>query len=171
MAGFPRLIPAFSVNIFVETPKAVGTLSSGPALIHVPFIPNTGHLRSEPGYEATVNIDAVFDHGVDFIKADPDGKHVRLDVQSLAKDKISGGLVRLNYTGTIDMASTNGKVLRGDADAATTDFGGIFSQVVFETGAPELKALEGKVYVGSGRFILEPGKPVVVEYKISEVAI
>lgn len=30
--------------------------------------------------------------------------------------------------------------------------------------------MDTKVYVGAGRFILEEGKPVVVEYKISEVA-
>jgi hypothetical protein len=29
--------------------------------------------------------------------------------------------------------------------------------------------LQDKVYVGSGRFVLEEGKPVVVEYKIGEV--
>jgi hypothetical protein len=32
-----------------------------------------------------------------------------------------------------------------------------------------LKAIESKVYVGSGRFIIEAGKPPVVEYLISEV--
>lgn len=45
------------------------------------------------------------------------------------------------------------------------------THVKFETGHPELKALEDKVFVGSGRFILEAGKPVTVEYKISEVSI
>ncbi len=36
-------------------------------------------------------------------------------------------------------------------------------------GSKELEAIEQKVYVGSGRFIIEEGKPVIVEYKISEV--
>lgn len=31
--------------------------------------------------------------------------------------------------------------------------------------------MDTKVYVGAGRFILEEGKPVVVEYKISEIAV
>ncbi len=44
------------------------------------------------------------------------------------------------------------------------------TQVSFETGTAELKALEHKVFVGSGRFILEEGKPLTVEYKISEVS-
>jgi hypothetical protein len=39
----------------------------------------------------------------------------------------------------------------------------------FETGSDELRAIEQKVYVGSGRFIVETGKATVVEYKISEV--
>lgn len=168
MANFATLIPAFSAHIVVNEPKQAGTLSSGPGLVYVPFIPSSGYLRSEPDYP--VKLDAVFENGADYIKADPDGKQVRLEVQCVAKDKASGGLVRMNYTGTIDMASSNGKIIRGDADAATSDFGGIFTHVVFETGTPGLKALEGKVYVGSGRFILEPGKPVTVEYKISEVA-
>jgi hypothetical protein len=42
--------------------------------------------------------------------------------------------------------------------------------VHFQTGSEELKAIEEKVYVGSGRFILEAGKPVIVEYKVSEVS-
>ena len=42
--------------------------------------------------------------------------------------------------------------------------------MVFETGSEELKGLEEKVYVASGRFIIEHGKATVVEYLISEVA-
>jgi len=36
--------------------------------------------------------------------------------------------------------------------------------VLFETGSEELRALEQKVYVACGRFIIETGKPTVVEY-------
>jgi hypothetical protein len=62
-------------------------------------------------------------HGADFIKFDPTGMHARLEVQSLLKDEITGGLVRLNYTGTVSTAGAMGKVLRGEPDAATTGFG------------------------------------------------
>lgn len=41
--------------------------------------------------------------------------------------------------------------------------------MVFETGSEELKGLELKVFVASGRFIVE-GEKTIVEYKISEVA-
>jgi hypothetical protein len=38
---------------------------------------------------------------------------------------------------------------------------------LFETGSDELKLMEQKVYVASGRFIIEAGKPPVVEYVIT----
>ena len=88
---------------------------------HVVIMPGEGFVRSEPSYP--IQLDAVFAHGADYIKADPDGKHVRLEVQSLLKDKKSGACVRFNYTGTIGMEGPNGKVLRGEADAASTEHG------------------------------------------------
>ena len=45
----------------------------------------------------------------------------------------------------------------------------VVTHVKFETGSDELRALEQKVYVASGRFVIEEGKPLVVEYKISQV--
>ena len=45
----------------------------------------------------------------------------------------------------------------------------LVTHVKFETGSEELRALEHKVYVASGRFVVEHGKLLVVEYKISEV--
>lgn len=47
--------------------------------------------------------------------------------------------------------------------------GMVVTHVKFETGSDELRALEQKIYVASGRFIIEEGKPLVVEYKISQV--
>ena len=47
----------------------------------------------------------------------------------------------------------------------------IFSPVIemkFETGDEKLKDLEIGVFVGAGRFVVEKGKPVVVEYKLSK---
>lgn len=45
----------------------------------------------------------------------------------------------------------------------------VVTHITFETGSEELRGIEEKIYVGSGRFIVEKGKPVVVEYNISEV--
>jgi len=39
----------------------------------------------------------------------------------------------------------------------------------FETGDEKLKDLETSTFVGAGRFIIEQGKPVTVEYKVSKV--
>jgi hypothetical protein len=62
-------------------------------------------------------------------------------------------------------------VLTGAPDAATTAQGNAFTQVNFESGHPSLQALENKLYVAAGRFIVEAGQPVIVEYKISEVTV
>lgn len=43
-------------------------------------------------------------------------------------------------------------------------------EMKFETGDEKLKDLETGVFVGAGRFVVEKGKPVVVEYKISKAA-
>lgn len=43
-------------------------------------------------------------------------------------------------------------------------------QVKFEAEDPDLGPLEDKLYVGSGRFIVDQNMPIIVEYKISEVA-
>ena len=45
----------------------------------------------------------------------------------------------------------------------------VVTHILFETGSKDLKLMEQKVYIGSGRFIVEAGKPTIVEYKISEV--
>jgi hypothetical protein len=42
--------------------------------------------------------------------------------------------------------------------------------VRFEVGDGELKGLEQHIYVASGRFVIEEGKQVTVEYKISQLA-
>lgn len=119
---------------------------------------------------------------------------MRLQVDALLRDGPTGAPIRLAYTGTIKTAGTGaGKVFAGAEDAGTTGFGdgcefffpfpfffywrvleagltGVVIHATFETGHPDLAGMDTKVYVGAGRFILEEGKPVVVEYKISEVA-
>lgn len=95
-------------------------------------------------------------------------------------------MIVFKYTGVVSLTGPAGKVLGGQPDAKTTDFGDgckfgsnrmderqmltyVVTHVLFETGDEKLKDLEAKVFVASGRFILEEGKPIVVEYKISEV--
>ncbi|KUI66478.1 hypothetical protein VM1G_01686 [Cytospora mali] len=168
MAGFAKLTPAFTVLVPIAPPRQAGVLSTGPPLTHIEILGGQKGIASEADYP--IALDATWVHGADYIKVDPDGKHARLEVDSIVEDRSTRGLVRFRYTGVVDMAGLAGKVLRGESDAVTTEFGDIFTHVKFETGHPTLKALEDKVYVGSGRFILEAGKPVVVEYKISELS-
>lgn len=42
-------------------------------------------------------------------------------------------------------------------------------EMKFETGDEKLKDLELGVFVGAGRFVVEKGEPVVVEYKVSQI--
>lgn len=45
----------------------------------------------------------------------------------------------------------------------------IVIEMRFETGEEKLKDLELSTFVGAGRFVVEQGKPVIVEYKLSKV--
>lgn len=101
----------------------MGVLSSGNHLTHVSFVAGQEALTSEAGYPTTLK--GTWVHGSDYIKTDADGGKSRLEVDSLVKDTATGGLVRYRYTGVVDMSGAAGKVLRGEADAATTDFGEI----------------------------------------------
>lgn len=167
MSNFPRLVPAFEAHIVLDPAVPVGAVSSSGPLFVAPFIQPESYLRSEPGYP--IKVDATFIHGSDFIRQDASGKHVRLDVNSILKD-VSGAVISYKYSGIIKMTEGPAAVLGGKPDAKTTEFGDCFTHVLFETGSDALRELESKVYVGSGRFIVESGKPVIVEYKISEVA-
>src|SRR4051812_25167571 len=106
-------------KIEINPPTVFGPTARGSSMNHVVILPSST-IKSEPGYP--IPLDATFVTGGDFIKADPDGRHVRLEVQSLAKDNATGGFIRFNYTGTVSMGGAAGKVLRDDADAATTSF-------------------------------------------------
>jgi len=167
MSGFPKLIPAFTTHIVLEQPISVGAVSTGAPLTVAPFASENSFLRSEPGYP--VKVDAVFVHGSDFIRQDPSGERVRLDVNSVLKDK-SSSTISYKYSGILNLTPGVKAILTGHPDAKTTDFGDAFTHVLFETGSEDLRIIEQKVYVASGRFIVEAGKAPVVEYKISEVA-
>ncbi|CAG7561676.1 unnamed protein product [Fusarium equiseti] len=160
LTNFPVLIPAFTAQIAIRDPLIISS-----NLVNIPFVPNAGTLISEPGYEPS--IDAKFIHGSDFLRRDPDGQWVKLEVTSVAHDT-SGAMMRFSYNGVVYTEGDEGKVIRGDANATTTGFGNAFVQIRFETDAPGLKVLQDKLYVGSGRFVIEEDKPVIVEYKISE---
>ncbi|KAI9839847.1 MAG: hypothetical protein M1819_000037 [Sarea resinae] len=166
MSGFPSLQPAFTALVEIDAPLGVGSLSKGAPLTVVPM--TGGTLKAEPGFTSPA-LDAKFiGTGYDYIRHDPSGEHMRLDVRSQLKNK-DGALFSLYYTGVIAKDPALLKVLEGSPDAQTTEFGNAFTHFTFETGSPALKELETSVFVGSGRFRIEKGKPTVVEYKISKV--
>ncbi|KAF6804929.1 hypothetical protein CSOJ01_09832 [Colletotrichum sojae] len=167
MFNFPKLIPAFTVRVHLGTVSPLGALANGQTQVHASFLENEGGIVSEGSYP--LRLDAAFRHGSDFLRFDPGGARARLEVTSVLCDKNTEAVVRFDYTGVVDVTGPAGKVLNAAPDAKTTDFGDAFTHVKLSSGHDSLKDLENKVYVGSGRFIVEQGKPVVVEYKISEV--
>ena len=126
-----------------------------------------GTFKSEPGFSP--EIDATFEGiGNDYIRADPDNKHLRLDAHCVIKNK-SGGRAYVHYTGIITVNEAIDAVLGGKESAKTTDFGNVFIEMRFETGDDAMKELEHNTFIGSGRFLIEDGKPPKVEYKLSKV--
>ncbi|KAL2209928.1 hypothetical protein CC79DRAFT_1365346 [Sarocladium strictum] len=162
LSHFPVLIPAFTAQIEIDTPLAIT-----PSLLNIPFIPYSGSIISAPDYPYQIH--ARFIHGADYLRLDADDRHVRLDVRATAQDTDTGGLLLLNYNGIVDITGDEGLIIRGDDNAHTTGFGNAFVQVRFETVDSCLQPIENKLYVGSGRFIVAEGQPIIVEYKISEV--
>ncbi|KIW13603.1 hypothetical protein PV08_08793 [Exophiala spinifera] len=177
MSGFPSLKPAITLRVKVGDTLPVGSFARGTPLAVVvknmvlfkldeilmilkPMVEGT--LISEPGFEPS--LDAKLAGGAyDFIRADPDGGHMRLDVRSQFKL-----LVAMYYKGVAAVTPDVQKVLSGAADAKTTDYGHSFITVEFETGSEKYKALETAVFAAAGHFVLEDGA-VSVEYKLSQV--
>jgi hypothetical protein len=104
-----------NLQICIDTPLAITA-----DLLNIPFLSRAGTLTSEPDYRPPLR--ATFVHGSDFLRRDPDGQMVRLDVTSVARDE-SGALLRFSYNGVVGMTGAEGKVIRGDDNATTTGFG------------------------------------------------
>ncbi|KAI4231336.1 MAG: hypothetical protein LQ349_005688 [Xanthoria aureola] len=164
---FPTLQPAMTILVHLGGEiMGVGSASKGTPLNIAPMTGGTA--VSYP--EFSPSIDAVLDsRGNDYIRNDPDGKHMRLDAHTVLKDKNSGSLVYAHYTGVVDITPELGAILSGKEDAKSTDFGDSFVHFTFETGDEKLKALENGVFVGAGRFVVEKERPITVEYRISKV--
>ncbi|KAL8965861.1 MAG: hypothetical protein Q9183_003654 [Haloplaca sp. 2 TL-2023] len=125
-------------------------------------------IKSEPNFSPSIDAE-IEGSANDYIHNDADGKHMRLNAHAVAKDKGTGALIYVNYTGVIAITPALGKILGGADDAKTTEFGDAFIEMHFETGEEKLKELETGLFVGAGRFIVEQGQPVTVEYKVSKV--
>lgn len=69
-----------------------------------------------------IKVNAIFAHGSDFIRQDPSGKHIRLDVTSVLKDE-SDAVISYKYSGIINLTPGVIAVLSKSEDAKTTAFG------------------------------------------------
>ncbi|KAL9125856.1 MAG: hypothetical protein Q9217_005001 [Psora testacea] len=152
-------------QVEIDSPMVVGASSKGIPLAVVPM--TGGSVKSEPGFSPAIDATWAI-QGTDYIHNDPNGKHMRLNAQQVVKDN-SGSLIYLNYNGVVAITPELAAILDGNPNAKSTEFGYSFIEMKFETGDEKFKDLELGMFVGAGRFIVEQGLPVTVEYKISKV--
>ncbi|PLB35428.1 DUF3237 domain-containing protein [Aspergillus candidus] len=165
MSEFPSLQPAFTVKVNIDAPLPVGSASRTGSLQVVPM--TGGTVKSDPSYNLPIDSEFV-GVGNDYIHGDPDGKHLRLNAHGVLKTK-DDALLYLNYTGVITLGPAELAVFGGTAGDGSTPFGNSFTHFTFETGDERYKELENRVFVGQGRFNVEKGKPIVVEYRVGQV--
>ncbi|KAL5356898.1 hypothetical protein BJX96DRAFT_143576 [Aspergillus floccosus] len=165
MSGFPSLKPAFTVLVKIAPPMAVGSASRSASLQVVPM--TGGTVKSAEGFSPA--IDAEFEGiGNDYIHADPDGQHLRLNAHGVLKTK-DGALLYMNYTGVVTLGDGEKAVFNGTAGEGSTAFGNSFTHFTFETGDERYKDLENRVFAGQGRFNVGSDKSIVVEYRVGQV--
>ncbi|PYI00252.1 hypothetical protein BO78DRAFT_402168 [Aspergillus sclerotiicarbonarius CBS 121057] len=166
MSEFPTLQPAFTFKVTIDAPLGVGSASRQNNLQVVPM--TGGTVKSEPGFSPALDAEFV-GVGNDYIHADPDGKHLRLDAHGVIKPKDGDDLIYLNYTGVCTLMPEVLAVFAGTSPSGSTPFNTAFTHITFETGSERYKELESRVFVAQGRFNVEQGKPTVVEYHVSQV--
>ncbi|RMJ24792.1 hypothetical protein PHISP_04341 [Aspergillus sp. HF37] len=165
MTEFPSLQPAFTVQVNIDAPLPVGSASRSNSLQVVPM--TGGTVKSAPNFSPAIDADFV-GVGNDYIHADPDGKHLRLNAHGVIKTK-DEALVYLNYTGVVTMGPAEQAVLSGAGSEGATPWGNSFTHFTFETGDERYKELENRVFAGQGRFRVEKDKSIIVEYRVGQV--
>ncbi|KAI5809138.1 hypothetical protein DFH27DRAFT_542607 [Peziza echinospora] len=167
MSGFPTLEEAFVLLLEIDPGVPVGKTAPGHEQTYISI--TGGTLTTVPSYTGTP-VSATILSGGDWISSDSDGKRMRLDVTSLAKTD-DGAYIKLLYNGIVTLTPALGLIFSGDAGASTTEFGHVVNWVKLQTGSPKYKELENGHFVGSGRFVVEKGKKLVVEYRCSRVVV
>ncbi|PLB43763.1 hypothetical protein P170DRAFT_441211 [Aspergillus steynii IBT 23096] len=165
MSQFPSLKPAFTIKVTIDAPLAVGSLSRSNPLQVIPM--TGGSFKSDSNFSPSVDSEFV-GVGNDYIHADADGKHLRLNAHSVIKTH-DGALIYVNYTGIVTLSAAVQAVFSGSADEGSTPFGDAFTHFTFETGDARYKQLEHGVFVAQGRFNVHKDKSIVVEYRVSQV--
>ncbi|KAK2738881.1 hypothetical protein FQN57_006896 [Myotisia sp. PD_48] len=174
MADFPGTKPVFTMqesggpsiqSVKIDPPITIGSGTRGSRLMVTPMI--GGIVRSESGTPIPVNGEFV-GSGNDYIRMDPDGKHLRLDAHGTIKTD-DDAFLYVHYTGVVNLTPELNLILSGQSESTTTPFGDSFIHLTFETGDPKYVTLEQGVFVAAGHFIYEKGENPIVEYKVSQV--
>lgn len=132
----------------------------------VPF--TGGKLRSVEGGFLSGLVDADCIHGLDLSRAPGTFDFTRLAVDSLWRNS-DDSYIQLSYEALIRMTEDVKRIFMGHEDSKTTAFGDVHAHFKFQTGNAKLKALHESMFVGSGRFIVEAGKELTVEYQIGRM--
>ncbi|KAL4886512.1 hypothetical protein BJY04DRAFT_213274 [Aspergillus karnatakaensis] len=140
-----------SLQIELEAPLVVGSASRKTALQVIPF--SKGTFISTEGFSPAFDAQIV-GTGNDYIYADPNGVHLRLNCHGVVKTK-DEALLYVNYTGVVTLTDAEHAVLSGNVEDGSTPWGNAFTHVTFETGDERYKDLENRVFVGKGRFTAE----------------
>ncbi|TAQ86978.1 hypothetical protein B7494_g4681 [Chlorociboria aeruginascens] len=125
LINFPSAKPAIITKVNVTAAHEVGERNIGSKLIH--YETPTGTIETVEGFEPAFKANIVF--GADWITYDPDGKHARIDLASIATTE-DGGSIDYRYTGVITITEDVAKIFNMTPDAKTVPFG--FSQVAFQ---------------------------------------
>ncbi|KAH6697410.1 hypothetical protein F5X68DRAFT_226785 [Plectosphaerella plurivora] len=161
----PTLEPAFRTRLNPAPGFEVGKLFTGQSLTVVPI--TSGNISSVPGFGIPLDAEVVF--GSDSVTLDPSGKHVRIHVEAVVKNKKDGALATYSYVGIVKVDPAYVLLVTGDPNAKTTEFGSALSHVTFTTGAESLKDLETSLFVGSARFVVQEGGGFYVDTRVSRV--
>ncbi|KAK2799338.1 hypothetical protein FQN51_007016 [Onygenales sp. PD_10] len=166
MADFPTLQPAFTIQVKINLPTAVDSVTRGRNLRITPMV--SGTVKSEATFPQQFNGEFI-GNGNDYIYVDPDGKRLRLDAHGAIQTS-DGATVYLHYTGIVDMTPDLANILGGTSESVVTPFGNSYIHLNFQTGDEKYAFLETTVWVGAGHFIYEKGQQPIVEYKVSKVS-
>ncbi|OJJ73815.1 hypothetical protein ASPBRDRAFT_41546 [Aspergillus brasiliensis CBS 101740] len=129
MSEFPTLQPAFTFKVTIDAPLGVGSASRQNNLQVVPM--TGGAVKSVPGFSPALDAEFV-GVGNDYIRADADGKHLRLNAHGVIKPKDGDDLIYLNYTGVVTMLPEVQAVFAGAASDGSTPFNTAFTHITFE---------------------------------------
>lgn len=80
MSDFPTLEPAFTLQVAIDPPMAIGSASRGTPLAVVPM--TGGAMKSEPGFSPAVDA-TLKGVGNDYIHTDGTGKYMRLNAHAV----------------------------------------------------------------------------------------